>query len=178
MKKIVLFFIVILLLTALVSAINFEMKDTFDREEVLTARLSGDFVDPPLKQNIFFYRGHVRIAIDPSIARIGNDYYLFAPLSGKTQGNYSIVIKEISYTKGSQTIEEDLIKNFTITENLTNFLIDKGFVDTKDDFYIELENLLDEDLEITMNITTISGSEEAITSHEEDTEYENSRCPP
>ncbi len=173
MKKILIIPIILtLLLTTLVSAINFEMKDTFDQEEILTAKLSGDFIDPPLQQNIYFYRGHVRIAISPSIAKINDDYYLFAPLSGKTAGNYSVVIEDVSYKKASKTIEEDLIKNFTITENIVDFILDKGFVDTKSDFYIELENLLDEDLNLIMNITTVSGSEEGITSYAEDSDHE------
>ena len=172
MKKLLIPIILILLLTTLVSAINFEMKDTFNREEVLMAKISGNFVDSPLQQNIYFYRGHVRIAISPFIAKIDSDYYLFAHLSGKTFGNYSIVIKDTSYRKEGKIIREDLVKNFTITEKIADFIIDKGFVDTKDDFYIEIENLLEEDLSITMNIITLSGLEEGITSHKEDTNYE------
>ena len=144
MKKVLIPIILTVFLLTLVSAINFEMKDTFDQEEALTARLSGDFIDPPLIQNIFFYRGHVRIAISPSIAKIDEDYYLFAPLSGKTANNYSIVIEEVSYKKGSKTIEEDLVKNFTVTQETVDFTIDKGFVDTKDNFYIasgEMESI-------------------------------------
>jgi hypothetical protein len=172
MKKIFIILIFLIFSMTLVSAINFEMKDTFDQEEVLMAKLSGDFINPPLKQNIFFYRGHVRIAINPSIAKINEDYYVFAPLSGKTSANYSVIIEEVSYKKASKIIEEDLVKNFTITENLIDFIIDKGFVDTKDDFYIEIENLLDEDLELIMNITTISGSEGGINSYSEDYNHE------
>ena len=172
MKKSVIITIVLtLLLITLVSAINFEMKESFDQEEVLTAKLSGDFIDPPLRENIFFYRGHVRIGIDPSIAKIDDDYYLFAPLSGKTENNYSIVIEDVTYKKASKTIEEDLVKNFTITNKTADFIIDKGFVDTRDDFYIELENLLDEDLEVIINMTTVLGPEDAILSYEDDTDY-------
>ena len=170
MKKVCIPIIMIFLLLTLVSAIEFDMKESFDQEELLIARLSGDFIEPPLKQNIEFYRGHVRIAIDPFIAKIGSDYYIYAPLSGKTAANYSIVIEEISYRKARETIEEDLVKNFTITDDLIDFIVDKGFVDTKNDFYIELENLLDEDLDVKMNITTISGSEQGLN-YEDDTDY-------
>lgn len=174
-------FAIIIFLTFLIiplaSAINFDMKDTFHEEEVLIARLSGDFINPPLKENINFYRGHVVTGIDYSITKIGEDYYLFAPLSGRAPNNYSIVIEEVSYKKGSKTIEEDLVKNFTIIGGLVDFIIDKGFLNTKNNFYIELENLLDEDLEVTMNITPISGSDQGIINYEEESNYDFTLTP-
>ncbi len=172
MKKILLPLILfILVLSPLLSAIQFDMKENFSKEEVLMARLSGEFIDPPLKENIFFYRGHVRIAIDVSVAKIGDDYYIYAPLSGKEANNYSIVIEDISYMKGSQKITEDLIKNFTISDEYVDFTVNPGFISTKDDFSVTLENLKDESIIITMNISTISGEENGLN-YEDEEDYE------
>jgi len=171
-KKIIFIIFLILLILPLSSAIVFDMKNTFNEEEVLIARLSGDFINPPLKENINFYRGHVRVGIDCSITKIDDDYYLFAPLTGKTPTNYSIVIEDASYRKGTKTIEENIIKNFTIIEGLADFIVDKGFLKTKNNFYIDLENFLDEDLEIIMNISTISGEQGGISNYDEETDYE------
>ncbi len=173
MKKILIFFALFLVLASpLLSAIQFEMKESFAREEVLMAKLSGEFVQPPLRENIFFYRGHVGIAMDAQISKINDDYYIYAPLSGKEPRNYSIVIKDISYMKGSQKITEDLTKNFTITEEYAEFIITPGTIFSKDDFSITLENLQDEPIIITMNLLTITGEEGGISDYEDDEDYE------
>lgn len=161
-----------LLTISFISAIEFDMKEEFNQGETLMAKLSGDFINPPIKQNIFFYRGHVKTAIDANIARIGEDYYIYAQLFGKTENNYSIVIEDISYKKAGQTIEEDLTKNFTITNKTADFIIKPGFVTTKNDFSITLENLKDEDLQVDFEITTISGDEGGIAGYDEDTAHE------
>ena len=125
-KNLIVSIFVFLFLISFISAINFQMKDTFNQEEVLTAKISGDFIKPPLQGNIFLYRGHVRIGIEAYLTKIGDDYYIYAPLSGKTLGNYSLVIENVEYKKASKTIKEDLVKNFSINENLTDFKINKG----------------------------------------------------
>ena len=174
MKKalIILIVLTVLTLSYVSAAISFDIKNNFSQEEILTAKLSGDFINPPLKENIFFYRGHVRVGIAPYIAKIGDTYYLYAALAGKTPGNYSIVIEDVEYTMASKTIKEDLTKNFTISESYADFIIDKGFVITKDDFYLEVENLKSSNLNILLNIRTISGEEGGISSYEEDKEYD------
>jgi len=178
MKKVLLLFLFIFLLVSpLLSAIEFNMAESFGREGILTAHLKGQFIDPPLKENIALYRGHVRVAVDPYVARIEDDYYIYAPLAGKEPRNYSLVIEDISYMKGSKKITEDLSKNFTISENYSSFIVSPGFVSTKDDFKLTIENLLDETIDVTMVITTFSGTEGGILSYYEDTENEISVKP-
>lgn len=170
-KNLLLTVLIIFLILPYISAISIEMKDSFKQDEMLTAKLSGEFVNPPLKENIYFYRQHVKIGIDSSISKIGDDYYLFASLSGKAPNNYSLVIDGVSYKQGTKTITDPIIKNFSVTEELIDFIIDKGFVNTKNDFQISLSNFLDESLEVTMDITSLSGEEGGILSYDEDTDY-------
>lgn len=158
----------VLLTMSFISAINFEIKDEYKQEEILIGKLSGDFVKPPVKENIVLYRGHVRSPLNIDLAKFGQDYYFYAPLAGKTANNYSLVIENIEYKENTKTIKEDLIKNFTIINETASFILDKGFVNTKDDFFIELENLRDEDLKIDFEITTISGDEGGIANYDED----------
>lgn len=164
--------LILLLTISLVSALKIEMKDTFDQDELLTAKISGDIIQPPLKQNIFLKRGHVRVGLDASVGKIGDDYYIFASLAGKTANNYTLIIEDVEYKRGSATIVEDLVKNFTITENLTDFSLNKGFVITKDHFNIELYNFLDDDLQVEMQIETIVGEEGGITSYSENEKHD------
>ena len=171
-RKVIASLFLALLTISFISAIEFDMKEEFRQSETLLAKLSGDFINPPIKQNIFFYRGHVKTAVDAQIARIGEDYYIYAQLAGKAENNYSIVIEGISYKKAGQTIEEDLTKNFSITGEIVDFTVNPGFISTKDDFSITLENLKDEDLEVSFEISTLSGNDGGIAGYGEGTSHE------
>ena len=137
------------MLVPLISAIEFDMKSEFDQQETLFAKISGNFVEPILEENIFFYLRHERISIKPNLAKIQNEYYIYAQLP-QTTNNYSMVIEDAEYTHQGKIIEEDIVRNFTISGNLTDFSIDKGFVSTNKDFFIEVKNLQDSKLDIDL----------------------------
>lgn len=129
------------------------MKTELDQGETLMARVSGNFLEPIFKNNVLLYRGHVRVGFDPQIAKIGQDYYIYAQLLGKNQNNYSLHIKEAQYTTIEGGVsEEDLVKDFSITGQTADFLISPGFIVTEQDFSIDVQNL--QDHEITINIKT------------------------
>jgi len=152
MKKTTLFFAFLLIILPIISAVEFDMKTELSQGETLMAKVSGNFVEPVLKENIFFYRGHVRIPMEYDIAKIDDEYYIYALLGTKAPNNYSISIESIKYMKGSTISEENLVKNFTITEETADFSINPGFIITEKDFYIEVQNL--QDYEITIDIDT------------------------
>jgi hypothetical protein len=174
MKKVVMlsvFTLSFILLVSLVSAVEFDMESEYKQGEALLAKLTGQFSSPPLKENIEFFRGHVRVAFDHEVAKIGESYYIFASLTGKQPQNYSIVIDEVEYREAGKTTDEPLTKNFTITENVSDFSINKGFISTNEDFSITLDNLQDTSIDIELNIATESGQEGGIASYEDDKDY-------
>lgn len=173
MKKVLIAMIFIISLTLpFISAVDFDMKSNFSQQEILMAKISGDFSEPVLPENIQFFRKHVRIAVDSQVAKINEDYYIYAPLTGKAPGNYSILIEEVEYRQAGKTVDDDLQKNFTITEDLADFTINPGFVNTKENFKIDLENIQSEEITLTMNISTLSGAKGGITNYLEDEAYE------
>ncbi|MCK5043628.1 hypothetical protein KAR52_01335 [Candidatus Pacearchaeota archaeon] len=144
--------ILILFLLPLMSAVEFEMKTNLSQGETMMAKVSGNFIEPILKENILFYRGHVRIPVDVAVMRIENEFYIYAELLGKTPDSYSIVIQNVQYREGTQIIEEDIVQNFSIIDTMADFSINPGFMFTKDDFYIKVQNL--QNNEITIQIKT------------------------
>lgn len=174
MKKSAVFLLVLLLFSCLplVVAVEFDMKDNYAQGETIIARISGNFVTSVTKDNIFFYRGHVRIAMEYDITRIGEDYYLYAILSGKSPAGYSISIEDVKYMKGIKVMEEDIVKNFSITNNTAPFSLNPGFVVSSDDFFVEVQNLRDS--RITVNVktkTNTSGGREILILPDESKEY-------
>ncbi len=140
----------------LASAIEFNVKSNFSQGETFTARVSGNFAESISANDITFYRENTRISLVPSVKKIDNDYYIYAQLFGKSPDNYSIVIQNVKYYTGGQLFANDLSKNFTITENLSDFSIEPGFVFTNKDFFITATNLRDFPITITSKIANDS----------------------
>jgi hypothetical protein len=152
MKKSVIIFIFLLLFFPLISAVNFEMNTEFDRGETLIAKISGNFLDQITRTNVYFYRNHVRIPLVYDVSKFDDDFYIYAMLTGKSQGNYSVIIKDVRYMGGIEISEEHLVKNFSITENLADFSIDPGFIVAYDDFSIEAQNLQNDEITIQIKV--------------------------
>ncbi|MBD3247102.1 hypothetical protein GF378_00595 [Candidatus Pacearchaeota archaeon] len=165
------FFSIFLLSVSFVSAVEFEMKSEYKQGEALLAKLSGQFTKTPAEGIIEFFRGHVRIGMDHEVAKIGEDFYIFASLIGKKPDNYSVVIDDIKYRHQGEMIEEPLTKNFTIVEEFADFSINKGFISTKDDFTITVDNLKDNSIDLSLQVSTVSGNEGGLKEYEEGEEY-------
>lgn len=145
-----------MVLFPVISAVEFNLKEELSQGETLTARVSGNFLDPILKENIHFYRGHSPTSLSFEVLKIENDYYIYSSLLGKNPGNYSIAIEGARYFQGNNIINEDITKNFTITNETADFSVNPGVVSTDKDFYIEVQNL--KNSEITISINTITSN--------------------
>ncbi|MBR9701661.1 hypothetical protein GOV13_01940 [Candidatus Pacearchaeota archaeon] len=141
----------LLLLLPLASAVEFDMKSNFSKGETLITKISGNFQKPPFKGTTKFYRGHVRVPIDPSILKINDEFYIYAQLP-ENEANYSLVIEDAKYYVGSLISEDDLVQNFSISNNLADFSVDPGVVITDKDFSLEVQNL--QDSKLTIQILT------------------------
>ncbi len=158
MKIPIIFFAVLFLLSPLFSAVEFNMKETYSQGETLISTFSANFVDAVTKENVRFYRGHVRVSIEPHLTKIGEEYYLYAQLP-ENPANYSVRLEDVKYMKGSQVVEEDIIKNFTITNQTSDFWVDPGVIVTSGDFDVEMQNLQENKIIINLKIETVSGDE-------------------
>ncbi len=165
-KRLFFIFIAILIVLSpfpLANAIEFNLKSNYSQHEVILAKLSGQFYNPPLKEDIYFYRGHVRVGIDHDIAKIGENYYLFVPLGSKDPRNYSVSIENVEYRDEGEVKDEDITRNFTITDNIADFSISKGFISTDSDFKITVDNSQDKKIDLSISHKTIEGEDKGIS---------------
>ena len=149
MKRTIL--ILLLLILPLMTAVQVDMKKEFAQGETLMVKISGNFLDQLQKENIFFYRQDVKIPLEYDIIKINDEYYLYALLGDKTPNNYSLRIENIRYMQGTSISEEDIIKEFVITEEIVDFSIEPGFIITDEEFFIRVQNLQDFKIEIDIN---------------------------
>ncbi len=149
MNKKIIFLLSIFFLLPLVSAVEIDMKSNLTQGETLLARVSGNFFEPIIKEDITFHRDHVRVPMIFSLGKIDNDFYIYAQLYGKQSGNYSMTIENVKYYQVNEILEEDLVKSFMISENFSDFSITPGFVSTNEDFFIEVQNLRNEEITVS-----------------------------
>lgn len=182
MKKIIITLFVLLLLPT-ISAASIDMKSEFKQDETLLATIYGNFIDPLEEENILLYQEHIRIPLDVELTKIQDKYYLYAQLLDKEQGDYSLKLEGIKYIKINTVLEEDIIKNFTITNETADFSVEPGLIVTETGFSIKVQNLLDQEItvkikenetieepdEVSGFFDALFGSEEEVVLNEERT---------
>jgi hypothetical protein len=166
MKKISVIFLALLFIFPIISALEINMDSQIPQGQTIVASISGNFLDTITPSNILFYRGYVRTSFDPKVARIGDTYYIYFQSTGKYPNNYSINITGVRYWEGSQISNQQISKNFEITDEIADFSISAGFVITSDNFSLKLQNLQENDIDINLNEEFISGSSEGSFSFE------------
>ncbi len=128
-----------------------EQKSEFDQGETFISVVSGNFIDRITQENILFFHDHVQIPMIYEVEKINEDFYIYALLKDKQPGNYSIIIRDVRYMKGSQITDEDIVEDFKINENIAYFYVNPGFVVTSEDFSLEVQNLQEEKITITLD---------------------------
>jgi len=164
--KIGVMFLMLIFVFQFVSAVQVEMKESFDQGETLIAKVSGNFLDLITEDNVFLYRRHVRVPMVFDIFQIEGDYYIYALLD-KSSENYSLVLEGVRYMVGIDESEEDVYTNFTISEETAYFSVNPGVIFIDKDFYLEVQNLQEVPVEIDYSVSGGSLNNEVVDSEEE-----------
>lgn len=163
MKRLFLIAFLIFLFFPLISAVEFNLKENFQQGETIIAKVSGNFITPITKDNVFFYKQHVRIPVDYGIGKVNKEYYIYASLSGKTPGNYSISIENVKYMKGAEVVEDKIVRNFSIINETADFSLKPGVIVSSGEFFLEVQNLRDRQITIEVKTQTPNISERDIS---------------
>ena len=159
LKNILLLTLTLAIFLPLTSAVEVSMNSNFSQGETLLAVFSGNFIDQITKDNIIFYRENVRgIPIVYDVKKINDDFYVYALLTEKIPDNYSLRIENVRYMKGISIVDDDIVSNFSITNETAFFSVNPGTLITTSGFNVEVQNLQDRKiiLEITEDIASIT----------------------
>lgn len=132
-----------------ISSLEIDMKTNYSQQETLIAKIPGEFLTPILKENVYFYKRHIRTPMDFEISKLENSYYIYAILPSISD-DFSLVITGVQYKDLGKISTEDIVKNFTISNETADFNIRPGFVKTSNFFSINLQNLKYENTEVTI----------------------------
>lgn len=155
MKRVyILLAVFLIFLIPLISASQIELnKQEFDKGETLFAKISGNFVDQITRDNVHFYRGgHVEIfSVEFEIEKIDEDFYLYANLPINPQEtNHSLRIEDVRYYQATEIVDETIRENFTISNQTADFSITPGFIESTNDFFVEIINLVDRQIDVAI----------------------------
>ncbi|MBI2043850.1 hypothetical protein HYT24_00610 [Candidatus Pacearchaeota archaeon] len=152
MKRVLVVFLVLCFLPLISAAANLSMKENFSQGETLTAKVSGNLYQPITENDVEFYIANERTSIIPFVEEINNEFYVYAQLEGKSEGNYSIVIKNVKYIQAGQLVEDGLSRNFSITNMTADFSVNPAALIVLDDFIIEAKNMKDSEVKIIAKV--------------------------
>ncbi len=127
------------------------MDNEYDLEETIIARIEASFLDELTQDNIKFYRSHVPSPFSYDLEKVGDYYYIIVDLEGKSPNNYTIKVEDAYYYSGGQTTGDDIVKNFTVSENSADFSIDPGFFIASTNFSINIKSLADTTIDVNIN---------------------------
>lgn len=152
--------LILLLILPLATAVEFDVEETYKQGETMIVKASGNFIDPILKENVIFKRGHVKIPLIYDVLRIDEEFYIYAVLP-EEQNNYSVSIEDVPYKRGSEVLDDTITREFKTSANSTaDFNVKPGVVIANDAFSLEVQNLKDSKIAIT---TTTNVEEKIIT---------------
>jgi len=155
MKKIAVLFLMLIVSFQFIDCVVFNLNnDELKKDQILIGKIQGVFTNGLSINNIVFYRGNMKIPFNFDLKNIQDDYYLYANSEGKSSGNYTIKIQGASYLQNGKLTTDDILKNFSISNEIVDFSVIPGLVDSNKDFFITLKNKAENDLKVSMEITS------------------------
>jgi len=150
MKKGVVFLLLLGLMICSVSAVNSDFNDSYQPRETAIGKISGNILEPILKENIELKRKNVLVPIDYDVKKIGDDWIVWF-IAPENQNNYTLLIKDISTTINGVNKKIDYEKNFSVGGQIVDYNINPGALFTQDDFSIDVNLFLDNNVDVTTN---------------------------
>lgn len=140
MKKELTILMLLLFLLPLVSAVNLNLKSSFQPGETLLGTLEGNFLFQLNQENFYFYSDREQIPLIFDVAKIQNKYYFYALLPAEER-NYTLLIKNVKYFENAKEMTGNFEKNFTVLGNVSDFSVYPGFLIIRNESFLTLESL-------------------------------------
>lgn len=157
-KDVLLFLLFLLLLVPTILSATITMNENFSIGETIVAKVSGNFLTQVAKENVFFYRGHVRVPAEYEVLKIDNDFYIYASISGRSNASYTLSIEDVQYMKGATSTTDSIVQNFSILDKFADFSVTPGVVSTSGSFTITIQNLNEEEITLSISIESDSST--------------------
>jgi hypothetical protein len=149
MKKVMIFCLVLFLLNG-VDALSMDLKENYAPGENILAEISGSILQPISIDQVELKRVNVLVPIKKDIKRLGEKEFFWA-IAPMIENNYTLYIYNVTTNVAGEVKKVDLIKNFSVRGNLTDYSIDPGFIFTTENFSLSI--FLYEDFKREINVS-------------------------
>ncbi len=145
-KEIALCMVIGIFLIGLSSALSTDMKAKYAPGETMIVKVSGNIVDPLSVRQVSFLRaGNVQeVPTVYDLKKLGDTYYLWA-LAPKIANTYTLILRDVATTVAGTPTKIEFRQNFSVTGNLTDYIISPGLVITDGAFQVHVQLYADEE---------------------------------
>ena len=134
------------------SALTFDLKESYLPGENILGEIIGNVIEPVEKNQLELKRGDVRVPLNGDIGKIGDKEYFWA-LAPENETNYTLYIYNITTNVAGVVKKVDLIRNFSVSGNLTDYNVDPGFIVATKNFSVNV--FLYEDMAKEINVSLV-----------------------
>jgi len=144
--------IVLAINVSYVSALTFDLKASYSPNENILGEIIGNVINPVQKEQVELKRGDVRMPFTGDIGKVGDKVYLWC-IAPENPNNYTLYIYNITTNVNGFVKKVDIIRNFSVSGNLTDYKITPGFISTNENFSVDI--FLYEDFDRDINASLI-----------------------
>ncbi len=151
MRRIFILGIFLIFLLNFVGAIDIGLREEYSKRESAIGEISGVVLGDINSANVFLKKANLEIPFEYGVVKIEGKYYIWI-ITPAESGNYSLIIEDVLiFADGEQKIV-DLKKDFHVGENLSDYNIKPGAINTNKDFEIDSFLFEENEIEIETNI--------------------------
>lgn len=132
------------------SAVSLDLNEVYSKSETIITKISGNILEPLVREDIEFYRGHVLVPLDYDLEKIGDDWYIWA-IAPEAENNYSLLVKDIVTTNKGKVVEIDFQQNFSVIDEYKPYNIKPGVIIAKESLDLEIFSFVDESQNIEVS---------------------------
>ena len=133
-----------------VSAVASDLKDSYQPKETAIGKISGNGLEPILKENIELKRKNVLVPIEYDVKKIGDEWIVWF-IAPEGENNYTLYIRDIATTVNGVNQKADYEKNFSVLGQIIEYNVNPGAVFAQDDFSVTVNSFVDDEIDITTN---------------------------
>lgn len=113
------------------------LKENYQPEETIIGSIEDSVVSQIYLNQIEFLRGHIRIPVEYDIVRLDDKYYFWI-LAPRTEGNYTVLVKDIIVNNEGENKKVSYISNIHVAGESINYNVKPGAVIALKDFELEI----------------------------------------
>ncbi len=135
--SVILLFVFIMLFAYMekASSVTSNLKEIYAPRETAIAELSGTILEQITKEQVKLKRGHVDVAFDYDIKKLGDKYYFWF-IAPNSQNSYTFTIEDMIVFDNGENKVMDYQESFSVEGESVDYSIKPGFVLSDKDFEI------------------------------------------